>query len=29
MRCGVLIPAYEPGEALPALTRALMDKGVQ
>ena len=28
MRCGVLIPAYEPGEALPALTRALMDKGV-
>jgi glycosyltransferase involved in cell wall biosynthesis len=24
----VLIPAYEPGEALPALTRALMDKGV-
>lgn len=28
MRCGVLIPAYEPGEALPALTWALMDKGV-
>lgn len=28
MRCGVLIPAYEPGEALPALTRALMDEGV-
>ena len=28
MRCGVLIPTYEPGEALPALTRALMDKGV-
>lgn len=28
MRCGVLIPAYEPREALPALTRALMDKGV-
>ena len=28
MRCGVLIPAYEPGEALPALTRTLMDKGV-
>lgn len=28
MKFGVLIPAYEPGEALPALTRALMDEGV-